>query len=115
VKLNNFREPGETMPPSARTGGSQTIEGGDEELFDPSKIPVKIPIIKLKNEQGLQVCAYHCEAPYAIRKTLIEAAKKTFKDKDLGIEKADVVALLAHSATRTKMLDERFEDMFIKT
>lgn len=103
------------MPPSARTGGSQTIEGGDEELFDPSKIPVKIPIIKLKNEQGLQVCAYHCEAPYAIRKTLIEAAKKTFKDKDLGIEKADVVALLAHSATRTKMLDERFEDMFIKT
>ena len=53
VRLNNFREPtGAEIPPSARTGGSGTIEGQEEELFDPAKIPSKTPIIKLKNEAG---------------------------------------------------------------
>ena len=115
VKLNNYREPGSAVAATARTGGSAEEGAAPEQEFDPSKLSTKIPIIKPKTDSGILVCGYHSEAPYAIRKTLIEQAKKTFKDKDVGLDKADVVALLAHSANRSRTLDERFEEMFIKT
>lgn len=62
-------------------------------------------------EGGLLLAVYHSEAPYSVRKVLIEQAKKSFKE----LEKAETNALLTHSHQRTKMLDERFEEMFLKT
>lgn len=44
----------------------------------------------------------------------MEQAKKNFKE----VEKAEanfVTSLINHSSQRTKMLEERFEEMFIKT
>jgi len=49
-----------------------------------------------------------------VRKVLLEQAKKNFKE----VEKAEanfVTSLINHSSQRTKMLEERFEEMFIKT
>lgn len=100
---------------SARTGSA--AEGGPpsdpaEELFSLEKIPTKIPKIKpVFPDSGNTVAAYHCEAAYAIRKVLIEQAKKSFKE----LEKADVIALLNHSNQHSRRLEERFEEMFIKS
>jgi hypothetical protein len=62
-------------------------------------------------EQGLLVAVYHADAQYNLRRLLIDFARKHFKE----LEKAEVNALLSHSAQRQRMLDERFEEMFLKT
>jgi len=85
-----------------------------EDSFNFEKIPVKIPKIKPINADGIQIAAYHSEAPYNVRKVLLEQAKKNFKE----VEKAEanfVTSLINHSSQRTKMMEERFEEMFIKT
>jgi hypothetical protein len=64
-----------------------------ENVFDPSNIPTKIPLIKPKTDSGLQVAVYHSEAAYAVRKYFIEAAKKHFVE----LEKAETSAILSHS------------------
>jgi hypothetical protein len=49
-----------------------------------------------------------------VRKVLLEHAKKSIKE----VEKAEanfVSSLINHSAQRTKMLEERFEEMFINS
>lgn len=54
---------------------------------------------------------YHSEAQYQVRRYLIEQARKTFKE----LEKAVTNDLLAHSFQRSKMLEERFEEMLVRT
>jgi len=58
----------------------------------------------------LQTLVYHAEGVYSVRRVLIEQAKKSIKE----LEKADMNQILIHSAQRTKMLDERFEEMMIR-
>jgi len=116
--LNNHRDAAaEHAILSARTGNSgpdgQHVDM-PEEVFNFEKIPVKIPKVKPINPDGIQIAAYHSEAPYNVRKVLLEHAKKNFKE----LEKAEanfVTSLINHSSQRTKMLEERFEEMFIKT
>jgi len=115
LKVNNYRDAAaQEAIISARTGGSaegETIE----DTFNPDKIPPKIPKVKLSNpDTNLEIAAFHSEAPYSLRKLLIEQAKKSFKE----LEKAEanfVSSLLSHSSQRSKMLEERFEEYFIKT
>jgi len=117
LKLNNHRDAAEQAILSARTGNSAP-DGApvdiQDEAFNFEKIPTKIPKVKTINPDGIQIAAYHSEAPYNVRKVLLEHAKKTFKE----LEKAEanfVSSLINHSSQRTKMLEERFEEMFIKT
>lgn len=51
------------------------------------------------------------EAQYAVRKLIIEVAKRHFKE----LEKLNLNAVLAHTAQKSKQLDERFEDYIIRT
>ena len=53
---------------------------------------------------------YHAEGVYSLRRVLIDQAKKTIKE----LEKCDMNQILIHSAQRTKMLDDRFEEMMIR-
>ena len=81
------------------------------DTFNPDKIPPKIPMVRSNiHESKLQTAVYHAEAPYALRRILIEQSKKHYRE----IERADTNAILAHSFQRQKMLDERLEEMFIK-
>lgn len=54
--------------------------------------------------------AYHSEAPYALRRNLIEKAKDKIKE----LASAEVNALLSHSFQRSKTLEDRLEDKLIK-
>lgn len=51
------------------------------------------------------------EAQYAVRKLIIECAKKHFKE----LERLNLNAVLAHTAQKSKQLDERFEDHILRT
>ena len=92
------------MPPVGADG--QPIEkvlsdggsgGEDFEPFDIAKVPTKIPLMKPVNpETGLNTIVYHSEAPYSLRKLLIEKAQVHFKE--LGT--AEIPALLTHSNQR---------------
>jgi hypothetical protein len=44
---------------------------------------------------------YHPEAAYQVRKSLMEAARKQFKE----LEKAEITQLLLHSNQRSTMLE----------
>ncbi len=82
------------------------------ENFNPEKIPNKIPIVRSHvHESKLLTAVYHAEAPYSLRRILIEQSKKHFRE----VERADTNAILSHSFQRQKMLDDRFEEMFIKS
>ena len=106
IKISNFREAtldasGNPVQ-SARTGNSNVEGQADtsieqsEQAFSAEKLPLKIPLVKPINENGLQVAVYHNEAPYGLRRFLMEQARKSFKE----LEKADTTALLNHSSTR---------------
>ena len=99
IKLANHRD-SEPQPPAE----------GEEEVFDPAKIPAKIPLVKPR-QGDLKTAVYHSEASYSLRKVLIEQAKKQFPE----LEKAEVNQLLAHSNQRTRMVEDRLEEHFIKT
>jgi len=52
-----------------------TLSNAEEEGFDPESIPHKIPLVKPFNlDTGLNNIAYHAEAPFFIRKILLERA-----------------------------------------
>jgi hypothetical protein len=116
LRLNNHRDAAaEAAILSSRAASNPDGTSNDaEEAFNFEKLPVKIPKVKLSHSDNLQIAVYHSEAPYNVRKVLFEHAKKSFKE----VEKAEanfVTSLLNHSSQRTKMLEERFEEMFIKT
>jgi len=68
-------------------------------------------LVKTTDAAGtLQTLVYHAEGVYSLRRVLIEQARKSIKE----LERADVNQILIHSAQRTKMLDERFEEMMIR-
>ena len=46
-----------------------------------------------------------------MRKLVIEVAKKHFKE----LEKLNLNAVLAHTAQKSKQLDERFEDHIVRS
>ena len=116
LKLNNYRDAAaEAAILSSRTGNSGPDGApaeSQEEAFNFEKLPLKIPKVKPNMPDGIQLAAYHSEAPYNVRKVLLEHAKKCFKE----VEKSEanfVSSIINHSAQRTKMLEERFEEMFI--
>jgi len=126
IKLNNRREEeangtATPVPPpmsSSRTGNSKLedertptpINADDDVVFQPEKIPKKVPLVKPVQGE-INTIVYHSEAPYSVRRFLIEQAKKNFKE----LEKAELNALLSHSHRSSKMLEERIEENLIKT
>lgn len=77
LKMNNHRDAAaEAAILSARTGNSgpdgQPLPPAEEEAFSFEKIPTKIPKVKPINPDGISVAAYHAEAPYNIRKIILE-------------------------------------------
>ena len=115
VRLMNHRTEvlGEDGRPinSARGEGEASGADADAEPFNPERIPIKIPLVRpVVPETGLNTVVYHSEAQYALRKVLIDQAKKNFKE----LEKTDVLQLLAHSNQRSRMLEDRFEEMLIR-
>jgi hypothetical protein len=50
------------------------------------------------------------EAPFAVRKVLIEVAKRHF----VLLDKMNMDAVLGHTAQKTRQLDERFEDHIVR-
>lgn len=62
-------------------------------------------------EAGEMVALFHPEAAYAVRKTIMEAARKMFKE----LEKAEINQLLHHSNARATMLENKFEERLIKS
>jgi len=50
------------------------------------------------------------EALYYLRRVIIEVAKRHFKELD----KLNMNAVLAHTAQKSKQLDERFEDFMVR-
>jgi hypothetical protein len=118
LKLNNHRDAAaEAAILSARTGGGTdgATEEAIEDTFQFEKIPVKIPKIKPNtNSEGILLAAYHSEASFNVRKVLLEHAKKSIKE----VEKSEanfVSSLINHSSQRTRMLEERFEEMFLNS
>lgn len=115
VKLNNWRDTSanESAVLSARAD-SQGLDGIDAEAadqFDPDKIPPKILVTKPQiSDTGEVVAMYHPEAAYQVRRVLMEAARKTFKE----LEKAEIAQLLLHSNQRSTMLENKFEEKFIR-
>jgi hypothetical protein len=53
----------------------------------------------------------HLEAQYAARKLIIDVARRHFKELD----KLNMNAVIAHTAQKTKQLDERFEDHIVRS
>lgn len=130
VKLNNYREEGQTshlpltsqkttsapmkMDSTVNANSPVPAEGeADAEAetqFQPDKIPLKIPLVRPDSCESGSCIVYHSEAQYQVRKYLIDQARKTFKE----LEKAVTNDLLAHSYQRTKMLEERFEETLVR-
>jgi len=63
--------------------------------FNPEKLPLKTPLVKsvTTGETPVNFIPYHSDAPYFLRRHLMEAAKKHFKELD----RADTNTLLTHS------------------
>lgn len=135
IKLNNIREedPAASQPAAeAAPENGAPPEGAEAPAspppashFDPEKVPVKIPLVKTKvevpgtklhgikkDEESFKVAVYHSEASYAVRKFLIDSAKKHFVE----LEKAETSAILSHSYNhRYKQIEDLFEEEFIKS
>ena len=81
------------------------------ETFNVDEIPTKIIMFDPnQKDQDIQMIMYHAEAQYAVRKMIIECAKKHFKE----LEKLNLNAVLAHTAQKSRQLDERFEDHVVR-
>lgn len=88
-------------------------EQPEEEEFNSDKIPPKILITNTKiasTDPPCQIALFHPEASFALRRTLIDQARKTFKE----LEKVELPSLLNHSHRISKTLEEKFEEKFIK-
>ena len=116
VKLNNFRETiigenGQVLSARTDPAPADGDQPGGEEQFNPDKIPPKILVTTPKlGETGDFVALYHPEAAYSVRKVIMDAARKNFKE----LEKAEINQLLLHSNQRSTMLENKFEEKFIK-
>jgi len=87
------------------------IQDFENEPFDPDKLPAKIPLVRTTDPGNtIQTLVYHAESVYSLRRVLIDMAKKSVKE----LEKCDINQILIHSNQRTKMLDDRFEEMMIR-
>lgn len=101
---------------SARADSAPLNEEGievpdGEPVFNPDNIPPKILIANPKiADTGDFVALFHPEAAYQVRKVLMEAARKQFRE----LEKAEITQLLLHSHQRSTMLENKFEEKFIK-
>jgi len=62
-------------------------------------------------DREVQLIAYHSEAQFAVRRYIIEVAKRHFKE----LEKLSMNAVLGHTAQKSKQLDERFEDHIVRS
>ena len=87
MKLNNWRETNVNEPAvlsaRAKSQDEDGIDAAEAEGFDPDKIPPKILVTTPKiGDTGDVVALYHPEAAYLVRKVLMEAARKTFKELD---------------------------------
>ena len=124
IKMNNYRNPdapAQATPEPLAKGAAKDSKGDlqasveeeaksqQSEQFNAEKIPTKVPLVKPSSSAGSTI-VYHSEAPYLVRKSLIEQAKKTFKE----LEKAETNALLTHSHQMTKKLEEKFEENLIR-
>ena len=67
-------------------------------------------IVPSANPDNINLIVYHSEAQYALRKLMIEVAKKNFKE----LEKVSLNPVLAHTHQKTKLLDERFEEHVVR-
>lgn len=114
LKLNNWREStNESAVLSARADSAPLdgVDAPEPDTFDPDKIPPKILVTSPKiGDSGEIVALYHPEASYQLRKVLMEAARKTFKE----LERAEINQLLLHSNQRSTMLETKFEEKFIR-
>lgn len=80
--------------------------------FQLEDIPPKMILVNpFNDERDISLIAYHSEAQYAVRKLIIEVARRHFKE----LEKLNLNAVLAHTAQKSKQLDERFEDHIVRT
>lgn len=80
--------------------------------FQIEDVPAKMILVNPYNdERDVNLIVYHSEAQYAARKLIIEVARRHFKE----LEKLNLNAVLAHTAQKSKQLDERFEDHIIRT
>lgn len=92
--MNNYRETkvnelGEVV--SARDSAPLNEEGleveEEEPVFNPDNIPPKVLVVTPKiGDSGEFVAVYHPEASYQVRKSLMDAARKQFKE----LEKAEI-------------------------
>ena len=74
-------------------------------------IPTKMMLVDQFASADMSLIIYHSEAQYAVRKLIIEAAKRHFKE----LEKLNMNAVLAHTAQKSKQLEERFEDYIVRS
>lgn len=116
MRLNNWRETivgenGQII--SARTDSAPVDgeENPEPEQFNPDKIPPKILVTGTKlGDSGDMIALFHPEASYAVRKTIMEAARKSFKE----LATSETNQLLIHSNQRATMMETKFEERFIK-
>lgn len=81
-----------------------TIENQDDSIgtldnFAIEDVPTKIVLIDTNNAEGTcKLIAYHSEAQFAVRRLIIDVAKKHFRE----LEKLNMNAVLGHTAQKSK-------------
>jgi hypothetical protein len=74
------------------------MSNNDDEFFNPDHIPSKIPFVLPVNQNtGLNTITYNAEAPFTIRRVLLEKAIPHFPE----LANLDIKKVLVLSNTRT--------------
>lgn len=127
IRLNNYREmkpdestflgtsmdAGQTSADQTKNNESINQSKAEEESFENFAIedmPPKMIVVPSQNPDNINLIVYHSEAQYALRKIMIEVAKKNFKE----LEKVGLNPVLAHTHQKSKLLDERFEEHVVR-
>ena len=85
---------------------------GTLDAFFIEDVPPKIILVDPSTtDKETNLIVYHSEAQFAVRKLIIDVAKRHFRE----LEKASMNAVLGHTAQKSKQLEERFEDHIIRT
>lgn len=91
---------------NSKEEGYGTLSNDNNDAFDPDFIPAKIPLVTPHNrDTGMTAIAYHTEAPFAIRKILLERAAPHFEE----MANLDVQKVLVLSNERTQAMYDHFE------
>lgn len=125
VKLSNFREKAPPAPAaneSPKKGADKQADVSREEDLDDSRresmksmekeegtfedIPPKVMLINPHLSDGQRIIVLHTEAHMALRKMLIENAKKHFKE----LEKLEVNSVFSHPKNKSELLEEKFTE-----